>query len=336
MIVDNRYMKLNTEVYGGPILMSWLDRPLSLAGRVILKSDNPLFPDFKLVDFRRPMVIIPNLAIHLNRAVNEGVELNKQKDMLPLVTTVTETLEKDNYLVNLIAGELQVDPKEIIDFDVFLYEHEKGCIMGPEFEFISSAKLDDLAMAHAGMKALCAADSSASSKMLCIFDNEEVGSGTKQGAGSPVLKHIIDRIMEKLGKSQEEKQRAIYKSFMISADMAHSIHPNQVDKHDPVLHPVINGGPVIKIHANQKYTTDGDSGAVFETICKMADVPVQKFVNRSDMVGGSTLGNVSTGQIDIRTVDMGNPMLAMHSVREFGGVKDHHYVTKVFKTFYQL
>lgn len=336
MIVDGKILKLNTEVYGGPILMSWLDRPLSIAGRVILKSDNPLVPGHKLVSLRKPVVYIPNLAIHLNRTVNEGVELNKQKDMLPLVSTVTEGLEKDGFLQKLIADELQVDSNEILDFDLFLYEYEKGCVMGVNNEFISSPKLDDLAMVHAGLRALTNIDESKSAKMLCVFDNEEVGSGTKQGAGSPVLKHIIDRISEKLNMTQEQKQRAIYNSFMISADMAHSIHPNQVEKHDPVLHPVLNGGPVIKIHANQKYTTDGDSGAVFETLCEMADVPCQKFVNRSDMVGGSTLGNVSTGQIDIRSVDVGNPMLAMHSVREFGGVKDHAYMNRVFETFYKL
>lgn len=334
MVVDGKLLKLNTEVYGGPILMSWLDRPLSIAGRVILKSDNPLKPCHKLVSIRRPVVYIPNLAIHLNRAVNDGVELNKQKDMLPLVATVAETLEKDDFLLKLIAKELQVDAEEILDFDLFLYEFEKGCVMGVNNEFISSPKLDDLAMVHAGLKALTAADESKSARMLCVFDNEEVGSGTKQGAGSPVLKHIIDRISEKLGMSHEQKLRAIYNSFMISADMAHSIHPNQIEKHDPVLHPVLNGGPVIKIHANQKYTTDGDSGAVFESLCDMAGVPCQKFVNRSDMVGGSTLGNVSTGQLDIRSVDVGNPMLAMHSVRELGGVKDHAYMSRVFETFY--
>ncbi len=336
MTVDGKLLKLNTEVYGGPILMSWLDRPLSIAGRVIVKSNNPLVPGHKLVSLRRPVVYIPNIAIHLNRSVNEGVELNKQKDMLPLIATVNETLEKDNFLKKLIAKDLQINPDKILDFDLFLYEYEKGCVMGVNNEFISSAKLDDLAMVHAGLKAIVNSGESKSARMLCVFDNEEVGSGTKQGAGSPVLKHIIDRISEKLGHTQEQKQRTIYNSFMISADMAHSIHPNQIEKHDPVLHPVLNGGPVIKIHANQKYTTDGDSGAVFETLCNIAGVPCQKFVNRSDMVGGSTLGNVSTGQIDIRSVDVGNPMLSMHSVREFGGVKDHTYMNKVFETFYKL
>ena len=336
MIVDGKLMKLNTEVYGGPILMSWLDRPLSIAGRVILRSDDPLTPAHKLVNFRKPIVYIPNLAIHLNRSVNDGVELNKQKDMLPLVSTVNGAMEKDGWLQKLVAKELQVDVDAILDFDLFLYEFEKGTIVGEKNEFISSPKLDDLAMVHAGLKALLATDDSDSPRMLAVFDNEEVGSGTKQGAGSPVLKNIIDRISEKLQMTNEQKQRTLYNSFMISADMAHSIHPNQIEKHDPVLHPVLNSGPVIKIHANQKYTTDGDSSAVFETLCKTAGVPCQKFVNRSDMVGGSTLGNILTGQMDIRSVDVGNPMLSMHSVREFGGVKDHLNMTKVFKTFYGL
>lgn len=336
MLTNEKYLKLNTEVYGGPILMSWLDRPLSLAGRVLLKGNHPLTPMSQLIDFRKPLLVIPSLAIHLNRSVNDGKELNKQVDMLPLMGIVEDTLEHDNYLLKMIAEELQVDASDILDFDLFAYEFEKGCLVGANQEFISSPKLDDLAMVHAGLKAIIAQNNSATTNMLCVFDNEEVGSVTKQGAGSPVLRNIIERIMEKLGKSQEEYQRCIYKSFMISADMAHSVHPNHPEKHDPVLHPMMNEGPVIKIHANQKYTTDGESGAIFETICKLADVPVQKFVNRSDMVGGSTLGNVSTGKIDIRTVDIGNPMLSMHSVRELSGTLDHTYATKAFVAFYNL
>ena len=337
MLVEGKFLKLNTEVYGGPILMTWLDRPLSIAGRVSLKSDNPLFPQSAFVDFKRPLLIIPNLAIHLNREINDkGIALNKQKDMLPLMGVVNETFEKDNFLLSLLARELNVSQHDIIDFDLTLYEFEKGCIMGMNEELISSPKLDDLAMAYGGLKALFNADNSETTQMLCVFDNEEVGSVTKQGAGSPVLSNILQRIHSVLGINADDFYRTLYKSFMVSADMAHSIHPNLVEKHDPVLHPVLNGGPVIKIHANQKYTTDGDSGAVFENICKLAGVPCQKFVNRSDMAGGSTLGNVSTGQIDIRTVDIGNPMLAMHSVRELGGVMDQTYVVKAFTSFFNL
>ena len=334
MDVEDYYLKLNTEVYGGPILMSWLDRPLSLAGRVSLKGEDVLHPQSRLVNFNRPLLIIPNLAIHLNRSVNEGVELNRQKDMLPLAGILTEKLEKDGFLIRLLAQELGVEAAQIVDFDLTVSEHAPGCLMGIHQEFISSSRLDDLAMVHAGLQALTTATPGKATQMLCIFDNEEVGSQTKQGAGSPLLRNLFERILHHLHKDAEEIQRTIYRSFMISADMAHSIHPNQVDKHDPVLHPVINKGPVIKIHANQKYTTDGDSGAVFESLCQMARVPYQKFVNRSDLVGGSTLGNVSTGQLDVRAVDVGNPMLAMHSARELAGVTDHSYIIRVFETFF--
>ncbi|NOU60969.1 M18 family aminopeptidase [Marinifilum caeruleilacunae] len=334
--VEGNYIKLNTEVYGGPILNTWMDRPLSIAGRVSVKSNDPLHPEHLYVKIDRPLMVIPNLAIHLNRAVNDGVELNKQKDMLPLLSMITEEMEKDNCLVKLIANELKIDAESIIDFDVNLFEVEKGAIFGLNDEFISSPRLDDLAMAHAGLQALLSAGNSKKTQMLAIFDNEEVGSVTKQGAGSPVLRHILQRIVFKLGKDMEALHRAIYNSFMISADMAHAVHPNIGEKHDPTNRPFINKGPVIKIHANQKYTTDGDSGTVFETLCKNADVPYQKFVNRSDLVGGSTLGNVSTGQVDIRTVDIGNPMFGMHSVRETGGVEDNAYVRKVFSYFFGL
>ncbi|WP_421919517.1 M18 family aminopeptidase [Marinifilum sp.] len=334
--VEGNYIKLNTEVYGGPILNTWMDRPLSIAGRVSVQSNDPLQPEHLYVKIDRPLMVIPNLAIHLNRAVNEGVALNKQKDMLPLLSMITEEMEKDNCLVKLIANELKIDAESIIDFDVNLFELEKGSIFGLNDEFISSSRLDDLAMAHAGLKALLSVGNSKKTQMLAIFDNEEVGSVSKQGAGSPVLRHILQRIVFKLGKDMESLHRAIYSSFMISADMAHAVHPNIGEKHDPTNRPFINKGPVIKIHANQKYTTDGDSGTVFETLCKNADVPYQKFVNRSDLVGGSTLGNVSTGQVDIRTVDIGNPMFGMHSVRETGGVEDNAYVRKVFAYFFGL
>ncbi len=335
MMVEDYYLKLNTEVYGGPILMSWLDRPLSLAGRVIIKSHDMLHPEQRLVNFNRPLLIIPNLAIHLNRSVNEGVELNKQTDMLPLAAILNDKLEKEGFLIRLISEETGVDASQILDFDLTVNEYARGCIMGVHNEFISSGKLDDLAMVHAGLKALTAAPPSAATQMLCIFDNEEVGSVTKQGAGSPLLRNLFERILHHLHQDTEEIQRTLYRSFMVSADMAHSIHPNYTQKHDPVLHPLINRGPVIKIHANQKYTTDGDSGAVFESLCKSANIPCQKFVNRSDMASGSTLGNVSTGQLDVRSVDVGNPMLAMHSARELGGVKDHEYIIRAFEAFYK-
>lgn len=337
MLVEGKYLKLNTEVYGGPILYTWFDRPLSMAGRVMLKSNNPLKPVTQFVNFNRPLLTIPHLAIHFNRAVNDqGNPLSKQKDMLPVLGMVNEHFEKDNYLLNLIAAEMQIQPEEILDFDLTLYNFEKGCLTGMNEEFISCGKLDDLAMVHAGLKALLNSKECCKTKVLAIFDNEEVGSGTKQGAGSPILRTIIERIVYNLGGSPEDLYRAIHNSFMISADMAHALHPNYAEKHDPTNHPVINGGPVIKINANQKYVTDGDSAAVFQTICQMADVPYQTFVNQSDMAGGSTLGNILLSQMEMRGVDIGNPMWAMHSVRETGGSLDHHYVIEAFTTFYNI
>ncbi|EOD01590.1 M18 family aminopeptidase [Caldisalinibacter kiritimatiensis] len=336
MDTDNKYLKLNTEVYGGPILNTWLDRPLSLAGRVTLKSDNPLFPDNRLVNIKRPILVIPNLAIHMNRKVNEGIELNKQKHTLPLVGLINEELEKDDYLVKLLAKELDVEVDRIIDFDLFLYEYEKGKIIGANNEFISAGKLDDLAMVHAGIKALINAEVGKATNVMVCFDNEEIGSRSKQGAGSPMLRTILERIVIALGKDKEDFYRALYSSFMISADMAHALHPNYPEKHDPVNKPIINKGPVIKINANLNYTTDSDSNSVYEMICERAGVPVQKFVNRSDERGGSTIGPITTGQLDIRCLDIGNPMLSMHSVRELGGVMDHYYIIKSFEEFYKL
>lgn len=334
--VEGNYLKLNTEVYGGPIINTWLDRPLSLAGRVTLKSDNIMQPKIRLVNIKKPVLIIPNLAIHMNRKINEGVELNKQKDILPIMSLINDEFEKENYLVKKLAKELDVDYKDIIDFDLFLYEYGKGSIIGANDEFISCGKLDDLAMVHAGITALINSKESNSTNVMVCFDNEEVGSRTKQGAGSPMLRTILERIAISLDKDKEDFYRAIYNSFIISADMAHALHPNYTEKHDPVNRPIINKGPVIKINANQAYTTDADSNAVYEMICKKAGVPVQKFVNRSDERGGSTIGPISWGHLDIRSVDIGNPMLSMHSIRELGGVLDHYYVTKSFEEFYNL
>ncbi|MCC8174270.1 MAG: M18 family aminopeptidase, partial [Odoribacter sp.] len=337
MLVNNKYLKLNTEVYGGPIMYTWFDRPLSMAGRVMFKSDRPLKPATRFVNFKRPLLIIPHLAIHFNRTVNDqGNPLSKQKDMLPVLAVVNEHFEKDNFLLKLIANEMQVNEDEILDFDLTLYPFEKGCLVGFNQEFVSSPRLDDLAMVHAGMKAFLDSGESKQTKVLAIFDNEEVGSGTKQGAGSPILRTIIERILLSLGKESEDLYRAIHNSFMISADMAHALHPNYVEKHDPTNHPIINGGPVIKINANQKYITDGDSASVFKTMCKIAGVPCQEFVNHSDMLGGSTLGNILLSQMEMRGVDIGNPMWGMHSVRETAGSLDHYYVIEAFKAFYNV
>lgn len=336
IVSEGSYLKLNTEVYGGPILNTWLDRPLSIAGRVTLKGKNILCPKTELVNINKPILIIPNLAIHMNRNVNKGVELNKQVDMLPILGLINESFEKENYLVKVVAQELNVDVEDIIDFDLVLYEYNKGCIMGLNNEFVSSGRLDDLEMVHAGVTALTNSKVSGMTNVLVCFDNEEIGSSTKQGADSQFLSDILERIVLSFGGDREDFFRALNKSFIISSDSAHAVHPNKGEKADPTNRPHINEGPVIKVNANQKYTSDSHSIAVYTEICKKAGVPFQKFVNRSDEAGGSTIGPINSTHLALKSVDIGTALLAMHSVRELCGVKDHFYVEKSFEEFYNL
>jgi aspartyl aminopeptidase len=333
MVTEGAYLRLNTEVYGGPILNTWLDRPLGIAGRVALKSDAALRPAVRLVTLNAA-VVIPNQSIHLNRKVNEGLELNKQKDLLPLLATVSEDFEKDGFLVKRLAERLDVDADDIVDFDLFLHDGERGRVVGLNDEFIACTRLDNLAMVHAGLAAFLEAPARAASQVLVCYDNEEVGSRTKQGAGSPWLRVVLERIVTALGGDREDYFRAVAGSFLISADMSHGLHPNVPDKHDPTNRPVVNGGPVIKLSANQRYTTDGTTAAAFRALCAAADVPVQTFVNRSDMRGGSTIGPIASTHLDLPALDVGNPLLAMHSIRELGGVVDHLDMRRALTAFY--
>lgn len=327
-------IKLNTEVYGGPILYTWFDRPLSLAGRVILRGNDALHPITKLVKIDRPLLTIPHLAIHFNRAVNEGNKLSKQKDMLPIIAKVNNALEADNLLLNVVVQELEVKMEDILDFDLFLYDVQPACTFGLNNEFVSSGRLDDLSMAQAAIEAVTNVTDTESTCVAAIFDNEETGSGTKQGAASPVLANVLMRLNEVQGGNYDTFCQAIAKSFMISADNAHAFHPNYPEKYDPTNHPVLGGGPCIKINANCKYMSDAHSAAIFRSLCEDAGVPFQYFVNHSDVAGGSTLGNIFTGQVDIEGVDVGSPLLAMHSARETASVADHLNMIKVFKQFF--
>ncbi|GKX67850.1 M18 family aminopeptidase [Inconstantimicrobium mannanitabidum] len=336
MVAEGKYLKLNTEVYPSPILTTWFDRPLSIAGRVTLRSDDILNPRTELLNVKRPIMIIPNLAIHMNRDVNNGVKINRQEDTLPLVGLINDNLEKENFLINLIAKELKVNKEDVLDFDLYLYEFEKGSVIGVNEEFISSSRIDDLEMVHAGIKALISSKVNKATNVMVCFDNEEVGSSTKQGANSEFLAQLLERIVLVLGGDREDYFRALKKSFIISADVAHAVHPNAGSKHDPVLRPMINAGPVIKIAASQSYTSDADSSAVYEEICRKAGVPCQKFANRSDSAGGSTIGPISARHLHIRSVDVGTALLAMHSVRELCGVSDHYYTTKSFEEYFNL
>ena len=336
MVVVDNYLKLNTEVYGGPLLNTWFDRPLSIAGRVSVNSDNPLEPKEYLVNLERPILTIPSLAIHMNREANTGFKLNAQKHTLPLVSMINEEFEKDNFLLKLIGEEVGVDCKDILDFELYVYANEKGALVGLNEEFISVGRLDDLAMVHAGIHSIIDSDVNDGFNLVIAFDNEEVGSGTKQGAASPMVKNIVKRICLAVDGTDEDYYRALENSFIISADQAHAIHPNFVEKADPTNQPIINKGPAIKMAANQAYTTDSNSASVYEAICRRAGVPTQRFVNRSDARGGSTIGPISSSQLNISSVDIGNPILAMHSVRELGGVMDHYYTYKSFVEFFNL
>ena len=333
-------VKLNTEVYGGPIMSTWFDRPLTLAGRVIVKGKDVMTPTTLLLHVKRPLLQISNLAIHFNRQVNDGVKLSRQKDVLPILGIINDELEKGNLLMNIILEELNkqqtVAREDILDFDLYLADAPPACTFGVHDEFISSGRLDDLSMCWAGVEALTAADAQDTTQVLAIFDNEETGSQTKQGAGSPFLSYMLQRIALAQSGTEEAYYQAVERAFMISADNAHAWHPNYSEKFDPTNHPMLGGGPVIKFNAAQKYASDAVSAAIFANICEAAGVPCQRFVNHSDVAGGSTLGNILASSIPLKGVDMGNAILAMHSCRETGSVIDHEYCVKAFTKFYQL
>lgn len=332
-------VKLNTEVYGGPIMSTWFDRPLTLAGRVIVKSKDVMTPTTLLLHVKRPLLQISNLAIHFNRQVNDGVKLSRQKDVLPILGIINDELEKGNLLMNIILEELNkqqtVAREDILDFDLYLADATPACTFGAHNELISSGRLDDLSMCFAGLEALLASQPTDTTQVLAIFDNEETGSQTKQGAGSPFLSYMLKRIALAQGGTEEAYYQAVERAFMISADNAHAWHPNYSEKYDPTNHPMLGGGPVIKFNAAQKYASDAYSASVFAGLCKKAGVPCQRFVNHSDVAGGSTLGNLLASSIPLRGVDMGNAILAMHSCRETGSTADHEFCVKVFTQFYQ-
>jgi aspartyl aminopeptidase len=326
---DGNYLRLNVEKYGGAIFSPWLDRPLSVAGRVVVQSGERI--ETRLVNIDRDLVLIPNLAIHMNRQMNDGVALNPQVDMLPLLGLSEAVGTMDD----LIARAADVEKEEILDSDLFLYLRESGRLWGAEEEFISSPRLDDLQCAWACTRGLIEAYPPKAVSVCAIFDNEEVGSGTKQGADSTFLQDVLERISVCLGRDSQQHRAALAASLMVSVDNGHAIHPNHPEKADAVNFPKINGGVVIKYSANQKYTTDAVSAGLFRAICKGAGVPVQTYINRSDVLGGSTLGNLSNAHVSLNTVDIGLAQLAMHSPFETGGVKDTAYLLAALRELFQ-
>lgn len=330
MTQDNHYVSLNVEKYGGMLMAPWFDRPLSVAGRVVVKEDGML--KSKLVNVDRDLCIIPNLAIHMNREANTGTKYNPQKDMIPLLGDI----DTKGQFKNIIAEAVGVEKDKIIDGDLFLYNRQPGTILGANQEYIAAPRLDDVMCAFSLVEALINSSISEKTVTVCaVFDNEEVGSTTKQGADSTFLSDVLKRVALCAGKDSEDVIRAYAQSFMLSADNAHGVHPNYMEKADPTNRPYMNEGIVIKYNANQKYTTDGISAGIFKEICKKADVPVQTYVNRSDILGGSTLGNISNTHVSLNTVDIGLAQLAMHSPYETAGIKDTWYMTKAVKEFFE-
>lgn len=337
MAVEEQYVKLNVETYGSMIMSTWLDRPLSVAGRIVsgkgkgTVKDNACRADVRTVRIDKDLLIIPNVAIHMNRDINKGFEYNVQTDMLPLFGGIEA---KESFL-NLIAEAAAVDKEEISAYDLFLYNREKGKIFGAQEEYICAPRLDDLECVYTSLQAMLQAAPQEYINVLAVFDNEEVGSMTRQGAASTFLQDTLQRVCAGLSFSQSDYCRLIADSFMLSADNAHAVHPNHPEKADPTNRPYLNGGIVIKYHGSQRYTTDALSAAVMKDICIQAGVPYQTYANRSDIPGGSTLGNISAAQVPVSTVDIGLAQLAMHSAYETAGRKDVEYMLKAMRFFWE-
>ncbi|MBQ9766415.1 MAG: M18 family aminopeptidase [Lachnospiraceae bacterium] len=329
-------ISLNTEVYGGPILNTWMDRPLSIAGRVMLKGENVFEPVTKLVDAKKSVATIPNLAIHMNREVNKGVELNKQIDLLPLVggSLCDDNSKKgDKWLFDVLG----VNEEDVISHDLYVYDNEKPRFIGIDDSMLSAPRIDNLSSVWAGAEALC--EASVDGNMISVFaawDNEEVGSQTKQGGDSETFAVILEKIYLALGLTREEYLRSILSGVMISADVAHAAHPNRTEKADITNKVFLNKGVAFKISGNQKYATDAETLAIMESLCRDNDIQYQRFLNRSDIPGGSTIGSLMSSHLPLRTLDLGIPMLAMHSARELSGVEDQEAMYKLMKVFFEV
>lgn len=329
-IKKSGYMQLNTEVYGGPLLRTWFDRPLSIAGRVFIKGETTHNPEVRLLNIDRDLLTIPSLAIHMTDRSNTEKKLNPQVETLPVIG-----LGEDFDLDDLIKDTLDINKEDILSYDLFLYNREKSNVFGVNSEFYQSGKIDNLGMIHAGIHALLESDRSENTQIFVGFDNEEIGSSTLQGAASAMFRDVLKKISFSLGNNESDFINQIYKSYMVSADQAHAIHPNYTSKADPTNQPKLNEGPVIKDAANKSYATDSFGRAVLVKIAKENDIPIQMFHNRSDMRGGSTIGALIETKTGIRNIDIGNPMLAMHSIREMAGVKDQVLMIDLMKNFFE-
>ena len=334
VIREHGYGKLNVEVYGGLIRNTWMDRPLSIAGAVALRGKHPFTPKLQLVDVRRPLMIVPNLAIHMNRKVNEGVELKPQKDLLPLFFQNGDGDEDDTKkLLVLLAEELGVSAEDILSYDLNAYPYERGCLLGCDNAFLSAPRLDNLSSVKACVDALHAWNGEGI-RIVALFDNEEVGSRTKQGAGSTALAILLERVCWKMGLDREEYLKKVMEGFCLSVDVAHALHPNAPEKADPTNQPMLGGGTVLKVAANQSYAGDPEAFAVIAGLCEREGIPYQVFTNHSDAAGGATLGSILSAQLPMRTMDIGVPILGMHSARETMGACDQFILTRLLTSFF--
>ena len=324
-------IRIGVEVYGEPILATFADRDLSMAGRVNVRIANGF--ETRLIKFDKPLLRLPNLAIHMNREVNDkGLKFNKQTELPLLFGESANGIEADAQFLGHIAKSIKVEVKDIINFELNVFDTQKGIIWGANQEFIADSQLDNLASCHAALSALLANKKPNNTAICALFDHEEVGSESATGASGSFLADIVERISLHLNK--EEKLRALANSFFISADMAHAFHPNHAGSYEPCHHVHINKGPVIKTNANQRYATNAESAARFIRLCEHAGVPYQEYAHRTDLGCGSTIGPIVASRLGVASVDVGSPMWAMHSVRESTGVLDHAYMIKVLTTYY--
>ncbi len=329
------YLQLNTETYGGAILSTWLDRPLSVAGRVVLKSGDVFKPEVRLIDMRKPVLIIPNLAIHFNREMNKGVELRKQVEMIPIYATSSEPLSK-NVFLEAIAKELGVSKEDILDYELTIYNTDKPDYVGLGDEFISAPRLDNLSSTQALIEGITAGAREQGINMMIVFDHEEIGSRSKQGAASTLLTTILEKIYLSLGLEKMDMLNAMEDSLMMSVDVSHAYNPNYSAKYDPTNRHVMNTGFAIKEASSQSYATDSEAIGIVQQICEQEGIAYQKFVNHSDSAGGGTLGAIASAMLPIRIVDMGVPLWAMHSARETMGVKDYESLADYLQAYYNL
>lgn len=330
----NGYAQINVEVYGGAILNTWLDRPLSIAGRIAVKSKDVFHPDVRIYKSEKPVMTIPNLAIHMNREVNKGVELNKQTDLLPILGMIKEELEDKEYLLNFLAKELKVKKEDILDYELFIYNAEKPMYIGLEEELISAPRLDDLTSVQALVSGLMDGTCEDTINLIALFNHEEIGSKTKQGADSMLLNHILEKMQIALGRTEMERVSGLYNGMLLSVDVAHALHPNKPGKMDITNKPVLNKGFCIKEACVQSYATDSEAIGIVCQICEKNHIPYQKFVNRSDERGGGTLGSLASSMTPVKTVDIGIPMLAMHSAKECMGSEDELALYQVVTCFF--